>query len=1255
MDKKKIGSSEMEGYDENEVGTSVPPVPTEVPVVSYDEMFPVLQAHSLPGATTVGGHVQYSQGQGNQWTNKMRVSSSSVTQVFRIAREERKCDHSEKFGEEKESRQRCTQIMNETGAHIEISTSRDQSLTFLVTGKHDQVLDAKRRILSNFQTQASKTIAIPKDHHKNILGKAGVRLQELQKMTATKISIPNINDQSEEISITGPREGIDKAIHEIRMISDEQSKKAFEKINIPKKYHPFISGAQNSQIHELQSKYNVRINVPPPSVESDHITIAGEKEGVLKCIEIAKKIYEDMEKNAKTVSIEVSKSQHKYIIGQKGNSIAEILANTGVSVEMPPTESDCETIVLRGPQTNLGGALTMVYQKANSVQTASINAPSWIHKYIIGRKGANIRAITQDMEKDVHVDFIDDTIKIEGPKEDVEKVKQALEEKAKELTIKLRFIEMPVDPKHYKHIIGKSGANIKNLKQDTDTVINITEVNGKNIIRIEGNQQGVDKVEQELRRMIHKLENEKEKDCIIDFKLHRQIIGPKGESVRELQEKFDVQIAFPSFIEKSDVVKIRGPKDNVDKCDKHLKKLVKEINENSFVLQVPINKQYHRFIIGKEGANIKKIREDTNTKIELPPELDDKNDTIVITGKKEAALEAKSRILKIMDELVNVTQEEVNIPSKYHNYLIGTKGKLIQSIKDDCGGVTIKFPPQDSKSDKVIIRGEPEDVKKAKGLLLHYAEQREQSSYTAEIRTKVTHHRYLIGKGGGKIKKIREATGARIIFPADQDEDREVITIIGKKDAVEEAKKEIEKIIKDFDNLVEDSLNVEPAYHRHFVAHRGEILNQIIQDCGDVSISFPKQGSNDSRVVLKGEKEALEAAKSKIENIVKELKDRVTIEVIIPQVHHRTIMSSGRSDLAHIRSHFNVVVKFPERPPFNDSPAQMNGDVHSEHENEIRKEDIVTVEGSEKNVAEAKKALLELIPSELKMDVPYGYHRTIIGAKGQKIRELQDEFLVRIEVPQSEDRLDTIKVKGRRTDVEKACEAIKAIIDKLDSEKEDREKKSFQLQIEVDPIYHPKIIGRKGETINSIRKAHDVQVSFLKRGDPDEHIITLIGYQESTEKARDDIMKIVRGLENLYKEEVQIDNRVHPRIIGSQGRSVRRIMDEYKVDINFPRSNDADPNLVIISGQEDDVLDAKDRLLNMEEEFLQDLEHKKEKIEEENFSNRNGNHEVSGFVVTGGPWEQKAPDTASTHDFPTFRGSSSSSDFKNNVPWGPRR
>jgi hypothetical protein len=54
------------------------------------------------------------------------------------------------------------------------------------------------------------------------------------------------------------------------------------------------------------------------------------------------------------VSVEVPKSQHKYVIGHRGNTIAEILQTTGVSVEMPPNDSSTGTITLRGPHDKLG-------------------------------------------------------------------------------------------------------------------------------------------------------------------------------------------------------------------------------------------------------------------------------------------------------------------------------------------------------------------------------------------------------------------------------------------------------------------------------------------------------------------------------------------------------------------------------------------------------------------------------------------------------------------------------------------------------------------------------------------------------------------------------------------------------------------------------------------------------------------------------------------------------------------------------------
>lgn len=88
-----------------------------------------------------------------------------------------------------------------------------------------------------------------------------------------------------------------------------------------------------------------------------------------------------------------------YVIGPKGNSLQEILERTGVSVEIPPSDSISETVILRGEPEKLGQALTEVYAKANSFTVSSVSAPSWLHRFIIGKKGQNLAKITQQMPK----------------------------------------------------------------------------------------------------------------------------------------------------------------------------------------------------------------------------------------------------------------------------------------------------------------------------------------------------------------------------------------------------------------------------------------------------------------------------------------------------------------------------------------------------------------------------------------------------------------------------------------------------------------------------------------------------------------------------------------------------------------------------------------------------------------------------------------------------------------------------------------
>lgn len=1174
---------------------------------------------------------------------------------------ERKFD-SERFGEGESLRQ-CQHIMKDTGAHIEISSAKDMTLTFMVTGKPSEVAEARRKIQVHFQTQSSRQMAVPKEMHRVVLGKGGSRLKELESSTGTKISLPNLNDDSEVVTITGPREGIEKAEHELKLIVVDQSKKSVDTVKVPKHYHQFITGANNELLVQLCEETGAKVNVPPPSVKKNEIIISGEKEHVAAAKARIEKLHEHLEKTCKTVSVEVPKAQQKYVIGSKGSTIQAIFRDTGVYVEVPPMDANTDSIMLRGPHDKMGAALAMVYEKANSVRCVIIEAPAWIHKYIIGKKGANISKLRAD-SANVHIELEDNRIKIDGPTEQVDKVQEEIQRIVDDYQKNMSFCEMEVNPTYMKHLIGKAGTNVNRLQEELGVSIYFDETGGQNKMRIEGPHESIAAAQKEMAEKVAKLENEKEKDAIIDHRLFKKLIGTKGEKIRDIREKYkNVQIKFPNANESSDIVKIRGKKEEVDACYKHLMKVVKELQETSYVLEVPIFKKLHKYVIGKGGANIKKIREDTHTNIDLPAETTD-SDVIVITGKKENVHEARAMILKIESELGDIVEAEINIPFDHRQFIIGPSGKFITAIMEECGGVNIKFPPAETKSEVVKLRGLAEDVEKAKARLLELSEKRASQSFTDSVKANPQYHKFLIGKNGATIRKIREQTDTYIIFPDTAAEDKETITIIGSEEGVAEAKKSLEAMVKDIDNTVEGTCEVDWKYHRHFTQRRRKIIDRISEECGGVQISFPREESN--VVTLKGAKDCLEAAKQRILEIVYDLENQVTEEAAVPVKYHRSLMGPRGKHVQDITTRFDVQIKFPEREMGprggmgggdrdadrasvnGDAPVPVNGGGEGAEQNVGPVlGDNIRFTGTPEKVAAAKEALLGLIQI---VDVPFEAHKTIIGQKGATVRELMNRFDVYIEVPPADEKLDVIKVIGQPECVDACKEAIAKKMEEFEADRKDRELRSFELVIEVDPQYHNKIIGRKGAVINQIRADCDVQIR-LPRTNTDA-AITIQGYEAATHKAKEAIMKIVGDLESMVREELEVDHRIFPRLIGQRGRSIRKIMEDHKVEVTFPREGDANPNVITISGAEDDVEDCKTFILNLEEEIMQDLDDEPEKpqrvtiedvlgkAQREGQAAQNNNAkggaggQKAGFVVKGAPWQ--APNTSSKDDFPEF-------------------
>ncbi|XP_033116726.1 vigilin-like [Anneissia japonica] len=1201
--------------------------------------------------------------------SSMAVKSSTVTQVFHVPLEERKYkEMNQGFGETgSQSSNICQMIMNKTGASIEMSLAKDRSMTIVVTGKSDAVRRARRELIAKLQTQASSQLAIPKDHHRYIIGRNGAKLKELELATATKITIPNSDENADYIKIIGTKEGIDKACHEIQLISDEQAKLAFEILNIPCHFHPFICGAENKNLKLIMEQTGAKINVPPPTIHKDEIAVSGEKDGVRNAVMKIKLIYEEKKRKTTTVSLEVRKSQHKYVIGPRGSTIQEILASTGVSVELPPSEDPSETITLRGEQDKLGPAITQVYAKANSVIIEEVHAPSWLHRFIIGRKGKNIKEITQNLPK-VHIEFQDgrEAIIVEGPPEEVEQARKALDDISKDLQSRFDFANVEINQKFHKHIIGKNGVNVNRIKSATGVSILIpSDDKPSNTIRIEGSPEGVQHAKKELLDMALRMENEKSKDILIDHRYHRAIIGSKGENIKSVRDLFkDVQITFPNPNEKSDIVSLRGPKQDVEKCYKYLQQMVADHAAKNFRLDVPVYKKFHKNIIGKGGNTINKIKEVTGTRIEIPTENSD-SDVIVVIGTKQNAEKARDMILVIQKELVNIVEEDVTIPAKYHQSLIGAKGRLVRQIMEECGGVYIHFPNEGSLSDTVSVRGPKDEVSKAKAHLLELASDMEESSFTAEVHAKPEFHKFLIGRGGANIRSVREETGARIAFPSPKDDDQQTIQLIGKKDAVKKAKEKLDVLIKDLENIVEGEIAVDPKFHRHFVARRGQILREIGDEYGNVQISFPRNGSKSDKVSIKGSKDCVEGAKQRILDIVEDLESQVSIECIIPQRYHRTVMGAKGCRVQAVTAQFEVGIKFPDRIQNSETnggtteETQVNGDANSEtsEEDKPKKSDTIFITGKKENCEKARDALLALVPITEEVEVPFDYHRFIIGQKGAGVRRMMQQFDVNIAIPPANQQCSLVKVTGPPKNVDDAKNALLERVKELDEEKEERMLRNFEVVVNVNPKHHPKIIGRKGAVITKIRQDHDVNIQFPERDDTEQDRIVITGYEAKAHAAKDAILKLVQELEDQVSIEVKIDHRIHSRLIGGKGRAIRKVMDDFKVDIRFPRASDPDPDIVTITGMEDDVYDCKDELLNKEEEYLQDITDDEMMSKYRHAPSRKEQNYQSepstGFIVREAPWNQAPPNTQDTEAFPSIGASSAPT--PRHAHWGPTK
>uniref|UniRef100_A0A672S843 Insulin-like growth factor 2 mRNA-binding protein 3 n=2 Tax=Sinocyclocheilus grahami TaxID=75366 RepID=A0A672S843_SINGR len=321
------------------------------------------------------------------------------------------------------------------------------------------------------------------------------------------------------------------------------------------------------------------------------------------------------------------------------------------------------------------------------------------------------------------------------------------------------------------------------------------------------------------------------------------IIGKEGATIRNITKqthsKIDIHRKENAGAAEKPITVHSTPEGCSSACRNIMEIMQKEAIDTKITEEIPLKILAHNNfvgrLIGKEGRNLKKIEQDTDTKITISPLQDltlyNPERTITVKGTLEACAKAEEEIMKKIRESYEndvaamhlqsnlipglnlnalgifpgaasggmspsvlsgppagaqsfgpqVESETVHlfIPALAVGAIIGKQGQHIKQLSR-FAGASIKIAPADeldTKQRMVIITGPPEAQFKAQGRIFgklkeeNFFGPKEEVKLEAHIKVPSFAAGRVIGKGGKTVNELQNLTSAEVVVPRDQTPD----------------------------------------------------------------------------------------------------------------------------------------------------------------------------------------------------------------------------------------------------------------------------------------------------------------------------------------------------------------------------------------------------------------------------------------------------------------------------------------------------
>ncbi|KAA3681714.1 uncharacterized protein DEA37_0008941 [Paragonimus westermani] len=795
-----------------------------------------------------------------------------------------------------------------------------------------------------------------------------------------------------------------------------------------------------------------------------------------------------------------------------------------------------------------------------------------------------------------------------------------------------------VDPKYFRHIIGRQGANILRLcDHNVQLRLPTLERGGTHAadeIVIEGDPAGIEKTKANIQQLVQKLENEKCKDVIIEPRIQQLLCtGYKN-------------VAPPSRLIYDTFPKIR------------------------------IFKEFRPHIFGKGSSKIQKLLDDTKTRIQYPNPSDG-SDVFTIIGREENVQQA----IRQIEELQKKLEVIVSIPSALTTKFAGDHAPSLRSICDQCEGVHMRFLNPRQKNPRsvthvdVVMLGPPDALERAQKLIDKLNDKVAELCAEELVHVDPKFHGFLIGRQGATITRFRERHNVELIFPDRMETDPKLATeirIVGPKDAVAKAKVELESLIKTIEDEVERSVPVEPTLLHEILTYRhafpqpeldrvrvimpktiSTIAPKDMSEAASTNVSAEPMGI----IRLVGQKACVEAATEALQSMISDIKEQITKEFPLTSPNQFIVLDRAKSQFRDLERNYRVFIHL--RRTISDTPR----DATSEAGPTTPTGCLVIIGRPERIDHLYEDEIRPLLPIEEEFPLAKEFHRNLISVaiadrprrtapaasskSGKRIPntdtveessvpletqskavELRQKHGVLIRLPPQHDMdANFVVLRGTPSQLEACKLDLADWVSQCEALKADRIARSYELTVAVPtrfisslialrpkltaafdvamrfgPDLPPKPAGPPeadadheavsettpiGQQISSIPSA-----SELGPVADEKQLSTVIfrGYQEKVAAANSELEREIAKLKAQVTENLFIPAEVHPRLIGSRGYAIQKVMQDYKVRIEFPtrgaQNVGGDPNSVLVTGDEKDVDHACDYLIARANELM---------------------------------------------------------------------